>query len=161
MLCLWPDQMPTGPAGPPNPLACYQLTMLAYHYQCGNPPEPSLSGRSSMSAWLGGLGGIVRKGVWMPGIIFHADKSVSRNWEIFWQDDHWYPWILIHSWEKSQCKKYLSHYFFLITDLIKIDVSDNFVNLSEHFQANDWRFELWEKDTRECAVITVLWQVSA
>ncbi len=49
--------MPTGPAGPPNPLACYQLTMLAYHYHCGSPPEPSLSGRSSMSAWLGGLGG--------------------------------------------------------------------------------------------------------
>ena len=32
--------------------------------------------------------------------------------------------------------------FQLIADLIKIDVSDNFVNLSEHFQANDWRFEL-------------------
>ncbi len=23
--------MPTGPASPPNPLACYQLTMLAYY----------------------------------------------------------------------------------------------------------------------------------
>ena len=32
--------------------------------------------------------------------------------------------------------------------MIKIDVSDNFVNLSEHFQANVWRFELWEKDTK-------------
>jgi len=37
--------------------------MLAYHYHCGNSPEPSLSGRSSMSAWLGGLGGFIRKGV--------------------------------------------------------------------------------------------------
>ena len=35
-----------------------------------------------------------------------------------------------------------THYFLLIADLIKIDVSDNFVNLSEHFQANVWRFKL-------------------
>ena len=28
-----------------------------------------------------------------------------------------------------------------------------FVNLSEHFQANVWRFKLWEKDTRECALL--------
>ena len=47
----------------PNPLACYQLTLLAYCYLYGNSPEPPLSGRSSMSAWLGGLGGIVRKGI--------------------------------------------------------------------------------------------------
>ena len=67
---------------------------------------------------------------------------------IFWQTDYWYPWILIHSWEKSQCKKYLSHYFLVDCWLIRIDVSDNFVNLSEHFQANVWRFKLWEKDTK-------------
>jgi len=29
-----------------------------------------------------------------------------------------------------------------LADLIKIDVSDNFVNLSEHFQANVWNCAL-------------------
>ena len=38
---------------------------------------------------------------------------------MFWQNDHWYPWILVHSWEKSQCKKYLSHYFLVDCRLIK------------------------------------------
>ncbi len=100
---------------PPNPLVYYQLTMLAYHYHCGNSPEPSLSGRSSMSAWLGGLGGFIRKGVWMPGqcsmlicLCSETDKKYSDKQiitEIHFRN-------LTHSWEKSQCKKYLSYYFF-------------------------------------------------
>jgi hypothetical protein len=153
--------MPTGPAGPPNPLACYQLTLLAYHYLYGNSPWTLPVWQVIHVSLARGFGGHCQEGGLDAGWYSMLISLCPVTEKYSDKDDHWYPWILVHSWEKSQCKKYLSYYFQLIADLIKIDVSDNFVNLSEHFQANVWRFKLWEKDTRECAVITVLWQVSA
>jgi len=52
-------------------------------------------------------------------------------------------------------------FFFLIADLIKIDVSDNFVNLSEHFKQMSGDLSFEKRTQREFAVITVLWQVYA
>ena len=45
--------------------------------------------------------------------------------------------------------------FFLITDLIKIDVSDNFVNLSEHFKqmTGDLSFEKRTKKGACCFTV--------
>ena len=51
--------------------------------------------------------------------------------------------------------------FFLIADLIKIDVPDNFVDLSEHFKQMTGDLSFEKRTQREFAVITVLWQVSA
>ena len=52
-------------------------------------------------------------------------------------------------------------FFFLIADLIKIDVSDNFVNLSDHSMQMTGDLSFEKRTQREFAVITVLWQVSA
>jgi hypothetical protein len=59
---------------PPNPLAYHTRLPLPFY---GNSPESSQAGRSSISARLGGLGGISGWGL-DAGIIFHADK-LSRN----------------------------------------------------------------------------------
>ncbi len=49
-------------------------------------------------------------------------------------------------------------FFLLIADLIKIDVSDNFVNLSEHFMQMSGDLSFEKRKQREFAVFTMLWQ---
>ena len=47
-------------------------------------------------------------------------------------------------------------FFLLITDLIKIDVSDNFVNLSEHFMQMTGDLSFEKRTQREFAVFAML-----
>ena len=47
-------------------------------------------------------------------------------------------------------------FFLLIADLIKIDVSDNFVNLSEHFMQMTGDLSFEKRTQRELAVFTML-----
>jgi len=55
-------------------------------------------------------------------LCLETDKKYSDKQMI--TDIH--SWSLTHSWEKSQCKKYLSYYFFIIDYWFdKIDVKDN------------------------------------
>ena len=47
-------------------------------------------------------------------------------------------------------------FFLLIADLIKIDVSDNFVNLSEHFMQMTGDLSFEKRTQRELAVFAML-----